>query len=113
MCLSITIYLCSIIIIFCLFIFFFFFNDTATTEIYTLSLHDALPILYSVGDESGADAVAGDIADQYIQVFFFEWSDQAEVAADSVRWLIESVGAQASPEDGFWCQALLHSGRQH
>src|SRR5687768_18601632 len=27
------------------FLFFFFFNDTATTEIYTLSLHDALPIL--------------------------------------------------------------------
>src|ERR1039457_7391289 len=32
---------------FCLF-FFFFFNDTATTEIYTLSLHDALPILSMV-----------------------------------------------------------------
>src|SRR5256885_15014899 len=32
--------------------FFFFFNDTATTEIYTLSLHDALPI-------SAADAPAG------------------------------------------------------
>src|SRR3989442_1719586 len=31
-----------------LFFFFFFFNDTATTEIYTLSLHDALPIC---GDE--------------------------------------------------------------
>src|SRR5256886_16125567 len=29
--------------------FFFFFNDTATTEIYTLSLHDALPI-YKVSD---------------------------------------------------------------
>src|SRR5690349_22078983 len=28
--------------------FFFFFNDTATTEIYTLSLHDALPISGSV-----------------------------------------------------------------
>src|SRR5690242_21593307 len=27
---------------------FFFFNDTATTEIYTLSLHDALPILETV-----------------------------------------------------------------
>src|SRR5258706_4595116 len=26
---------------------FFFFNDTATTEIYTLSLHDALPIYYA------------------------------------------------------------------
>src|SRR2546426_12760016 len=31
--------------------FFFFFNDTATTEIYTLSLHDALPI--SLGQAEG------------------------------------------------------------
>src|SRR5476651_2894108 len=30
-------------------IFFFFFNDTATTEIYTLSLHDALPIYRKTG----------------------------------------------------------------
>src|SRR2546429_4442844 len=30
-----------------LFFLFFFFNDTATTEIYTLSLHDALPISIS------------------------------------------------------------------
>src|SRR5438093_13620239 len=30
--------------------FFFFFNDTATTEIYTLSLHDALPISYIAKD---------------------------------------------------------------
>src|SRR6266704_5695124 len=29
------------------FFFFFFFNDTATTEIYTLSLHDALPISWT------------------------------------------------------------------
>src|SRR2546430_10898136 len=29
-------------------LFFFFFNDTATTEIYTLSLHDALPIFADV-----------------------------------------------------------------
>src|SRR3712207_8267266 len=28
----------------------FFFNDTATTEIYTLSLHDALPIFYDISD---------------------------------------------------------------
>src|SRR2546422_7066692 len=31
---------------------FFFFNDTATTEIYTLSLHDALPILRWTGHRS-------------------------------------------------------------
>src|SRR2546430_12927495 len=30
-------------------VFFFFFNDTATTEIYTLSLHDALPICALLG----------------------------------------------------------------
>src|SRR2546428_11833680 len=34
-----------------LFFFFFFFNDTATTEIYTLSLHDALPISQGGEDE--------------------------------------------------------------
>src|ERR1039457_7412811 len=33
-----------------LFVFFFFFNDTATTEIYTLSLHDALLISDHHGD---------------------------------------------------------------
>jgi len=31
-------------VVLCFVFFFFFFNDTATTEIYTLSLHDALPI---------------------------------------------------------------------
>src|SRR5256885_8754518 len=34
------------------FFFFFFFNDTATTEIYTLSLHDALPISGTRTDRS-------------------------------------------------------------
>src|SRR3989442_10166149 len=33
---------------------FFFFNDTATTEIYTLSLHDALPISHLRHDQRGA-----------------------------------------------------------
>src|SRR5437899_10048510 len=47
--------------------FFFFFNDTATTEIYTLSLHDALPIYVD------ADLLA-------------------EVAADDVRAVADAVG---------------------
>src|SRR2546427_8854209 len=47
--------------------FFFFFNDTATTEIYTLSLHDALPIcvVVAVGsakDITGAGVRAGCLA---------------------------------------------------
>src|SRR5256885_10248816 len=52
-----------VLVDFCLlYVFFFFFNDTATTEIYTLSLHDALPIspdgrriVYSRGQFSQGD----------------------------------------------------------
>src|SRR2546422_3748852 len=40
--------------------FFFFFNDTATTEIYTLSLHDALPIL-KIQDSARAPSAARSI----------------------------------------------------
>src|SRR5256885_13173170 len=39
--------------------FFFFFNDTATTEIYTLSLHDALPIYRSCELQAPQLAQAG------------------------------------------------------
>src|SRR2546427_195013 len=39
--------------------FFFFFNDTATTEIYTLSLHDALPISLRGARRSGASRAPG------------------------------------------------------
>src|SRR2546429_6208834 len=39
--------------------FSFFFNDTATTEIYTLSLHDALPICKSPTTTSGPDVRVG------------------------------------------------------
>src|SRR5260370_912030 len=44
----------------CTQLFFFFFNDTATTEIYTLSLHDALPICLT--KTAALDGRAYDIA---------------------------------------------------
>src|SRR5260370_26556787 len=50
----------------CRALYSFFFNDTATTEIYTLSLHDALPIFGSFigtttvpGPDGGANAIEG------------------------------------------------------
>src|SRR2546427_4732139 len=55
---------------------FFFFNDTATTEIYTLSLHDALPICknfplslrgeasHAVALDRSSDALGGTLADR-------------------------------------------------
>src|SRR2546430_6660567 len=49
---------------------FFFFNDTATTEIYTLSLHDALPISLQAGqqqDDPEADELPGDHDEQRVE----------------------------------------------
>ena len=48
----------------------FFFNDTATTEIYTLSLHDALPILMRVFADS----------------FLSDVSSQGSPGLDELRW---------------------------
>src|SRR4051794_41747523 len=46
--------------------FYFFFNDTATTEIYTLSLHDALPIWprdFEIARRLRLEVVVGDVED--------------------------------------------------
>ena len=49
--------LSTLVSFFSFFFFFFFFNDPSTTEIYTLSLHDALPILRgAVTEAAGAAA---------------------------------------------------------
>src|SRR5256885_15932330 len=54
-------------------LFFFFFNDTATTEIYTLSLHDALPIwqylLYAL------------VALHLLAILFYAWRGRGLVRA--------------------------------
>src|SRR5256885_11798819 len=63
---------------------FFFFNDTATTEIYTLSLHDALPISLGV-DGDGGDAVFPGVVDQVPQ----RAQDQRAVGVEGVRVLGE------------------------
>src|SRR3712207_7206825 len=61
-----------------LFYLFFFFNDTATTEIYTLSLHDALPIsgvAEDRADRGGAQlGTVQDLAGQSLEV-----DDEADV----------------------------------
>src|SRR3712207_8624234 len=54
-------------------VFVFFFNDTATTEIYTLSLHDALPIsrqqlLQLVANRSGANQARGRFAQPFARL---------------------------------------------
>src|SRR5256885_752751 len=56
--------------------YFFFFNDTATTEIYTLSLHDALPISIGLGGLSATTSpeTTGYLGGTLIKNSQFTWS---------------------------------------
>src|SRR2546425_3287770 len=65
------------------FFFFFFFNDTATTEIYTLSLHDALPICSS-------DCLGGDVPAEAIRSFTSRWTRSEEHTSElqSLAYLV-------------------------
>ena len=53
-------------------VFFFFFNDTATTEIYTLSLHDALPIYGAEGQTSAKVSTSVLLNDIFHNFVIFE-----------------------------------------
>src|SRR5690349_24244543 len=59
---------------------FFFFNDTATTEIYTLSLHDALPIF-----RAAAQVVAGRRVADGVQAIVVPGSARVKRAAEEER----------------------------
>ena len=71
------------VICLCFLVLFFFFNDTATTEIYTLSLHDALPI--------------------YTKYVPKSYREQGEI--DEIRALLKRVERRSA--------ALAESGRAH
>src|SRR5689334_25409193 len=91
----------------------FFFNDTATTEIYTLSLHDALPI--SKLEEAGIDCVDGPaqavaIADKCIVVDTAEGhhafdSIYPALGSDTHTQLGEMVGAKLAEDGCFLCDS--------
>src|SRR5256885_15944382 len=103
--------------------FFFFFNDTATTEIYTLSLHDALPIFddYSSIHDSWSnltrvtDALTGSLIDHNVDVgatslfwfvintpgtYFFacHMVDTNDFSTDPATWVIH----QGHAGGGMW-----------
>ena len=61
-------------------LYFFFFNDTATTEIYTLSLHDALPICFVVVRKALDQKVIDDALDVL-------WANMEEDRNDPDSWI--------------------------
>src|SRR5258708_28262676 len=79
--------------------FFFFFNDTATTEIYTLSLHDALPI-FTFREIQRLDC----------QSDFFGESDADKVAL-AIR--SEEHTSELQSPDHLVCRLLLEKKKQY
>ena len=92
----------------------FFFNDTATTEIYTLSLHDALPIFAFQSSEAflsdssshasfAKQADFAEIADYALGALQAQFSDSARLAANRSE---EHTSELQSP-DHLVCRLLL------
>src|SRR5256885_15920829 len=97
---------------------FFFFNDTATTEIYTLSLHDALPICTdssgrcvftgtrtfepTVGATASLQVSAGGRAVNFSQVGAAEWQSHvitgASPASNDLLWNLRSEERRVGKE---------------
>jgi len=67
----------------------------------------------AVGNQRGADAVAGDIANHHIEVILVERCDQAEIAADRAHWVIERFDPYAAPNHGLRRETLLNARREH
>src|SRR5258708_38829454 len=88
--------------------FFFFFNDTATTEIYTLSLHDALPISPQPSSPSSVDTRTSRKSDT-------SWRPRAEIIRRSglrgIRRSEEHTSELQSP-DHLVCRLLLEKKKK-
>src|SRR3712207_7975460 len=94
---------------------FFFFNDTATTEIYTLSLHDALPIsgwfCSTLADHAGRSSCA---------CAWHRWEDVqpgpqsfAAVGFPSSSWRSEEHTSELQSRQYLVCRLLLEKKKQH
>src|SRR2546430_3238344 len=85
--------------------FFFFFNDTATTEIYTLSLHDALPIShrrdqlecwirYTARGAVSLERLEQDANGDLVSTFTHPWSDGTTGIRLAPLELLEKLAAR-------------------
>src|SRR2546427_12790649 len=106
--------------------FFFFFNDTATTEIYTLSLHDALPICreqraprgerpgvrapVEAGQQPGHGATGREDQLERVQVPV-RGEEPRQMAQDAVRLRVVDVVQEAVDEHAIEARAQVRSGR--
>src|SRR3712207_7781456 len=105
-------------------VYVFFFNDTATTEIYTLSLHDALPIwvivqqhpslmerYHPVGVPGGKLHVVGH--DDHQLSLLHEMDYQVAQQSDSLRIRSEEHTSELQSRQYLVCRLLLEKKNQH
>src|SRR2546430_14467282 len=91
--------------------FFFFFNDTATTEIYTLSLHDALPI-FGGGTDLGSKQ-GTDIHTQMNFSFAVEGiSTNAVLAGEISLYRSEEHTSELQSQSNIVCRLLLEKKKK-
>src|SRR5258708_24596773 len=81
--------------------FFFFFNDTATTEIYTLSLHDALPI-----------SLAHEFDHEQARAQFLEHGGQVVAGLGAARGRSEEHTSELQSPDHLVCRLLLEKKKK-
>src|SRR5438552_19067935 len=87
---------------------FFFFNDTATTEIYTLSLHDALPI--SGAAARAASSEAGSKDDSSGEIEAPPHNSKASFATE--LWRSEEHTSELQSPDHLVCRLLLEKKKK-
>src|SRR2546430_10151221 len=83
--------------------YFFFFNDTATTEIYTLSLHDALPIFASCPER--------EVRQQWIQRIVDHDGRPGE-AGGIEAWRSEEHTSELQSQSNLVCRLLLEKKKK-
>src|SRR5258708_10512000 len=92
------------------FLLFFFFNDTATTEIYTLSLHDALPILVGEMPRDVHRALVLEAAHEDARGIGLGEADRAQHPAQPARARVarsEEHTSELQSPDHLVCRLLL------
>src|SRR2546430_8469119 len=93
-------------------LFFFFFNDTATTEIYTLSLHDALPIW--VTDVSQPLRISGITVPVLVSIAGGEYSlDGGPFTACDAHERSEEHTSELQSQSNLVCRLLLEKKKKY
>src|SRR3712207_9381443 len=85
-------------------VFFFFFNDTATTEIYTLSLHDALPISHAQRAGHRAEPTAARLELAHVPLLR---RDVVDVERDPISHRSEEHTSELQSRQYLVCRLLL------